>query len=252
MDEFGKTVRRSREGGTLPVFEVGLISLDAQSSRRRSSELSPLAALFPRIGTTEILPGTTEKLAGRVAELAASEELGGEKSFEDGMLRQVLQWLHQGEEPDLPRTAPKPFIPEELIGIYELGRLYYESGFLTPAERILHGLVLIDDGSTPSRGALGVVQLESGKSEEAVHHFRAAVKNPRRVEEILVGKLGLIACFLSVGDIERAATLVRESEADLSLLATEARNSNLLGQRAAELGELWQAFALRCGLKKGL
>ena len=254
MDDPNNTAKRLNDSSCFSSMEFGLISLDSQYSRKRRPDLSPIASLFPKIGVTEVLLGLESKVRSRILELEGAEENSGERSFEEGMLRQILQWLNQGEEEE-DESVPspivsRPFTSDELVGIYELARLYYETGYLTAAERILNGLVLIDEGLTPSRGALGVVKLESGKSDEAVIEFRVAAKSPRRGDEILVGKLGLIAAFLSVGDLDRAATLVMESESDLSQISNEARDSNLNGQRAGELGELWQAFAFRCGVKR--
>jgi len=135
----------------------------------------------------------------------------------------------------------KSFSTDELLGMYELARLYYEMGYLSAAERILNGLVVIDGGATPARGALGTVKLETGKLEEALQIFRLAVKSPMRAEEIIVGKLGLIASFLAAGDLERATTLVQEAQSDLQHAPGEVRN----------LRELWEAFAIRCGVKAG-
>jgi hypothetical protein len=248
MEEEKKATQK--EAPTL--FDSALISLDTLPSRRRGKDLSPLAALFPRQGSTEIVLGLGDKIQSRLFEIESAEESADGKSAEEGMLRQIFSWLNRGEE-TFENEVPvfRAFNGEELIGIYELARLYYETGFLTAAERVLNGLVRIDEGATPSRGALGVVNLESAKAEEAVLQFRASVKSPKRIDDILVGKLGLIAAFLSVGDVERAGTLVSESEADLNQLVNEARASSVLAQRTEELRELWQAFALRCGVRGG-
>lgn len=235
------------------VFGAPLISLESVPTRKRNKDLSPLSSFFPRLGSTEILLKLESKIQSRLVEIETVESSLEGKSAEEGMLRQILQWLNQGEDielSDLGDGLAQTFSAEEYVGIYELARLYYETGFLTAAERILNGLVLCDEGATPSRGALGLVNLESGKADEAVFQFRASVKAPKRVDDILVGKLGLIAAFLTVGDIERAGTLVSESEADLNQLANESRNSGIVVQRSDELQELWYAFALRCGVVK--
>jgi len=236
------------------VFGSALISLESVPTRKRNKDLSPLASFFPRLGSTEILLKLGNKIQSRLNEIEGTESSIEGKSAEEGMLRQILQWLNRGEEEDLTDDEFeqfRSFTSDEFVGIYELARLYYEMGFLTASERILNGLVLCDEGATPSRGALGLVNLETGKADEAVLQFRASVKNPRRIDDILVGKLGLIAAFLSVGDIERAGTLVTESESDLSQLANEGRNSGVIVQRSDELQELWHAFALRCGVVSG-
>jgi tetratricopeptide (TPR) repeat protein len=127
---------------------------------------------------------------------------------------------------------------QELGAIYGLARLYYEMGYLSASERILNGLVEIDEGQTPSRVALGVVKLESGRPEEAIQMFRTAVKFPRRQEDQVAGKLGLVASFLYMGDLERGKLLVREIQQDMeqNVVAT------------ASLRNLWEAFAIRCGV----
>lgn len=248
-DDQSKSV--SKDGRA--VFESGLIALDSLPTRKRNKDLSPLASFFPRLGSTEVLLKLDRKIQSRLVEIESAESSLEGKSAEEGMLRQLLQWLNQGVEVELSELEAgisPTFTADELVGVYELGRLYYETGFLTAAERILNGLVLCDEGVTPSRGALGLVNLESGKVEEAVLQFRASVKNPRRVDDVLVGKLGLIAAFLSVGDVERAGTLVSECQADLNQLGNENRNSGIVLQRSDELQELWYAFALRCGVVK--
>lgn len=127
---------------------------------------------------------------------------------------------------------------QELSAIYGLARLYYEMGYLSAAERILNGLVKVDYGHTPSRVALGLVKLESGRPDEAIQMFRGAVKEPRRQEEQVAGKLGLVAAFLYVGDLERGKLLVREIQQDLE--------QNVVV--SASLRTLWEAFAIRCGV----
>jgi hypothetical protein len=130
------------------------------------------------------------------------------------------------------------FQGEELNAIYALGRLYYELGYLSASERILAGLTEIDDGFTPARVALGVIKLESGKAEEAIQVFRSSAKSPRRADDIFSGKLGLVAAFLFLGDIERATSLLREVQADVA----KGTNHN------PGLRRLFEAFAVRCGV----
>ena len=59
------------------------------------------------------------------------------------------------------------YTKEMLSAAYELGRLYFESGYFVPAERIFSGLAAVDRGLTPSRVGLGLIRLEKGQFQEA-------------------------------------------------------------------------------------
>lgn len=75
-------------------YSVNLISLEVSSGVRKGA--SPLSALFPKVGSTESIVGIRKKIEERLNEI--DEFAGGEKSTEESMLRQVLQWLTQGME----------------------------------------------------------------------------------------------------------------------------------------------------------
>ena len=120
---------------------------------------------------------------------------------------------------------------DALAAIYELGRVYLEMGYFIPAERIFNGLVAVDQGQTPARLALGVLNLERGLTEEAAEQFRLVLDSSGFH---LQARLGLTAAFLAGGDIQRAR----------SSLAQVRREYNLDSQ--PYLNALWEAFSLRC------
>ena len=99
------------------------------------------------------------------------------------------------------------YTQDELIAIYELGRLYYGMGFLAAAERIFNGLSTIDGGVTPARIGLGLVKLEKGSFDDAMAHFRTAMKQGAFVAG---AKLGLSAALLAQGDRARAQSVLKE------------------------------------------
>lgn len=122
---------------------------------------------------------------------------------------------------------------EELISIYELGRMYLEMGYYTPAERIFNGLCVVDSGTTPGRVSLGVIKLERGLFEESAQHFKRALQEGYYP---LQAKLGLSVAFIGQGDISRAKSVLVQ-------VASELEKSN---GTPAELRTLWEALALRC------
>lgn len=97
---------------------------------------------------------------------------------------------------------------EELIAIYELGRLYFEMGYFIPAERIFSGLAAVDsNGCTCARLGLGLVKLEQGLYQEAVTQLRAALQ--QTTWEIPT-KLSLCASFIASDEEQRARSLLLE------------------------------------------
>lgn len=94
-----------------------------------------------------------------------------------------------------------------LAGIFELGRMYYETGFFAPAERIFAGLIAVDKGATPSRLGLGLVKLELGLYNEASSAFRQCIEE--RAFDVSA-KIALAVCFIAQGELKRAQSLLVE------------------------------------------
>lgn len=123
---------------------------------------------------------------------------------------------------------------EELIGIYELGRMYLEMGYFTPAERIFSGLVVVDQGQTPARLALGLVKLERGLYQESLLQLRGALQQSAHPIQT---KLGLVAAFVATKELQRAKSMLSQIQKDHGPIASMETN----------LKALWEAFSIRCG-----
>lgn len=104
-------------------------------------------------------------------------------------------------------VSEKIYSPRQLSSLYELGRMYYDMGYFTPAERIFNGLAVVDDTNIPARIALGLLKLERGLYSEAASHFRASLQSNNSVLE---AKLGLCLSFLAAGEKTRVRSVLEE------------------------------------------
>ena len=91
--------------------------------------------------------------------------------------------------------------------IYELGRMYYETGIFAPAERIFSGLSCVDNNSTPSKIGLALVRLELGFYSDASAHFRECIEKGIYSRS---AKIGLAVCFIATREYKRAQSLLVE------------------------------------------
>ncbi len=101
---------------------------------------------------------------------------------------------------------------DELLSIYELGRLYFEMGYFAPAERIFSGLCAVDSGQTPARIGLGLVKLECGAVNDALGHFRLALQDNFYPFQ---AKVSLLAGFLAAKELSRAQSILLQIEREL-------------------------------------
>ena len=124
-----------------------------------------------------------------------------------------------------------PYTREELGSIYELGRMYFEMGYLAPAERIFAGLAGIDVGQTAAKIGLGLLKLERGLFQEATGHFRASLQAGSFPVQ---AKLGLVMAFLGLQEMPRARTLLAEVGKEMKDVSSDTR-------------QLAEALAKRCG-----
>ncbi len=122
------------------------------------------------------------------------------------------------------------FSKDELAAMYELGRLYYEMGYVAPAERMFAGLAGLDGHTTASRIGLGLLKVERGSFQEATAHFRAALQSGTFVSS---AKLGLVISFLGMQETARARSLLSE-------VMKESRDLS------PEMRQLAEALAERC------
>ena len=119
----------------------------------------------------------------------------------------------------------------EIIGLYELGRLYYEMGIFHSAEKIFSGLVAVQAQNIPSNIGLGLVKLERGKYEEAEGCFREALRNK---DFELEAQFGLVILFLATNELGRARVLLSQMEKSFSDVRSDTILRNL-GEALAEL-----------------
>ena len=98
---------------------------------------------------------------------------------------------------------------DQILGLSELGRLYYEMGIFPSAEKIFMGLIAIQANSVPCHVGLGLVKLDRGQYEEADHWFREALKNK---DFELEAKFGLTLVFLATNELGRAKVLLNQME----------------------------------------
>lgn len=124
---------------------------------------------------------------------------------------------------------------DQVKAIYELGRLYFEMGFFSAAERIFAGLVSVDGGRTPARLGLALTKLERGLFQEAAMHLRAVIQGGAYPTQ---AKLALAGTFIALGEVQRAKTMLGE-------IAKETATSNSPAQEG-ELRTLWEAMVIRC------
>lgn len=130
-------------------------------------------------------------------------------------------------------TAPE--YPHELLNsIYELGRLYLETGYDAQAERIFSGIAEIAPGQTAAWVGLGLLHLERGAIEEAV----AFLGRELEVGEFQIeAKLGLAVACIARGDLGKAKSILVPLAGELE---------SLKGAISPAVRDLWEALALRC------
>lgn len=103
--------------------------------------------------------------------------------------------------------AKNNYAQRQLEGIYALGSMYYQMGYIAPAERIFMGLMHIDSGYTPAQLGLALVKLERGLYEEAGEHFRKALERGRFEFE---AKIGLALTYMALQQFDRAKWLISD------------------------------------------
>jgi hypothetical protein len=197
----------------------------------------PFAVLLPPLGALGRLAGYRPLLEARLDEIGGFVESAAHARAmrdEARMIEQALEWLDDvgGKASDARGKENTPYDPE-LCAIYELGRLYFETGFLAEAEVIFLGLRAASAEFAPSFVGIGLVRLEKGEFQESLLSFREAVKQHRLIVE---AKIGMGAAFLALGENRRAATILLE-------LSREVNEPHV----SSEVRQLWQALSRRSG-----
>lgn len=96
---------------------------------------------------------------------------------------------------------------EEISAIYELGRLYLESGLFPAAENIMRGLTEVVPEFAPAWLGLCYLHTQNRNNDAALLAARQAVRMDARSVE---AQLFLVACFLTSGDYNSAGTYLGE------------------------------------------
>lgn len=105
---------------------------------------------------------------------------------------------------------------ETLEGIYTLGRMFYYHGFSSEAEKVALGLLSLQEHSPNPKLLLGAINFEKGNYSLAANYFRTVSQLPdinnKSNNYSSLGKLGLLACFVALKDINRAESIAFEIE----------------------------------------
>jgi len=96
---------------------------------------------------------------------------------------------------------------EEVTHLYELSRLWLESGEIKKAEIVLLGLTEVAPEFAPAWLALSYVHIQNRNYDMAVTAAKSALKASPDLHE---ATLYLIACYLTLGDVNAAGTLLGE------------------------------------------
>ena len=96
---------------------------------------------------------------------------------------------------------------EEILHIYELGRLFLENGDLSRGEAVMHGLNEIAPDFSPAWLGMSYIHFHSKNLEQAVECARKAVKLDPNFNEAL---LTMVAALMSLGDYNTAGTYLGE------------------------------------------
>lgn len=176
-------------------------------SGRLRKHSAPLANLLPKLGDVSDLQSHKKEIARRLQLLGSDYRGQSDRGLrrEEFMLQQLLDWL--GEEGSSMENKVEDIASsiEFALSAYELGRIYYEAGYLSAAERVFAGLSSLEGNQTASLIGQGLIKTEGGFYEEASKCFRDSLTKKLFP---LQARLGLCFCFLAVGDSRRAKSLI--------------------------------------------
>ena len=99
------------------------------------------------------------------------------------------------------------YTDEEILHIYELARVFLESGQLKRAEAIFTGLTEIAPEFAPAWLGLSYIHIQNKAYETATWAARTALQNDA---EFIEAMLYLVACLLFAGDFNTAGTFLGE------------------------------------------
>ena len=115
--------------------------------------------------------------------------------------------MAQGRKRTPSEILKRGYSDEEVVHIYELGRLCLENGDIRRAEAIMAGITEIAPDFAPAWLGMSYIHTQNHKNEEALN----AAKQAHRVDpELPESILYLIACLLTSGDYNSAGTYLGE------------------------------------------
>ncbi|MCB0339917.1 MAG: hypothetical protein KDD53_09945 [Bdellovibrionales bacterium] len=96
---------------------------------------------------------------------------------------------------------------EEVSHVYELGRLYLESGDLAKADSIFQGIVVVAPDFWPAWLGLSYIAVVTERFDQALNSARSALRvMPDSVEAVLF----LVSSLISSGDFNTAGSYLGE------------------------------------------
>ena len=101
----------------------------------------------------------------------------------------------------------KGYSDEEVLCIFELGRLYIEIGEFVKAEEIFLGLIEIAPQYTPAWLGISYIEVSRKKYESAIKYLIQALSLNKDSIEV---QIFLIVCTLSTKDFQSAGTYLGE------------------------------------------
>ena len=211
------------------------------ASREAASGIShnPFLAVLPDLGKPEVLSQAETWLFARHAllqRMITDGQLAAELAADEiRMLAQALSWLGVDFEssPKSEVNAETEYGTELVLGLYNLGRMYYELGYRGLAHRVFEGLVRIDRrAESPAKIGVAALYLEQQDYKEALVQFRDVIENSAFALE---GKLGLCAVFVAQGELERGKQLLLSIQGEIDAV-----------QNQPKLISLWEALLVRC------
>lgn len=99
--------------------------------------------------------------------------------------------------------------------------MYYYHGSFKEAEKIASGLQALDDKNPLPKLLLAAINFEKGNYSLSANYYRIIAQEP---SEAIVGRLGLLASFTALKDLERASSLSEELKGFYAQMTPEQQN----------------------------
>ena len=120
---------------------------------------------------------------------------------------------------------------ELYLSVYSLARMFYYHGSFNQAEKLATGLQALDDKDPLPKLILAAINFEKGNYSLSANYYRIISQDP---SQALIGRLGLLASFVALKDIERASSLSEELKPYLNSMSPEQQDFYRLYTKAIE------------------